>query len=220
MIISRRPRSRVRPGMDQREDLFTSRHCKHSLPCTDQQQAESLASTRNAFARRAFRSTSCRVSVHGVVDAKKKCKKKVRSTSLGHPEHLFAAHCSSPFEALITITNFPSATSGQQSARRHHAGSLCRASMCCSIVLRITKRHTCTLAQSCPTQLQRKHLYAYFIGVHEHRLRLWVVIWIHMDRTTYRYTQHDCKYHRRFCQAWLACDCDVVCLLAPAAGAS
>ena len=72
MIISRRPRSRIRPGMDQRKDLFASRHCKHSLPCTDQQPAESLASTRNAFARRAFRSTSCRVSIHGVVGAKKK----------------------------------------------------------------------------------------------------------------------------------------------------
>ena len=61
----------LKPGMDQRKDLFASRHCKHSLPCTDQQPAESLASTRNAFARRALRSTSCRVSVHGVARAKK-----------------------------------------------------------------------------------------------------------------------------------------------------
>ena len=72
MIISRRPLSRIRPGMAQRKDLFASRHCKHSPPCTNQQPAESLASTRNAFARRAFRSTSCRVSVHGVVGAKNK----------------------------------------------------------------------------------------------------------------------------------------------------
>ena len=29
----------LKPGMDQRKDLFASRHCKHSLPCTDQQPA-------------------------------------------------------------------------------------------------------------------------------------------------------------------------------------
>jgi len=62
----------LKPGMDQRKDLFASRHCKHSLPCTDLQPAEPLASTRNAFARRAVHSTNCRVSGHGVGSGKKK----------------------------------------------------------------------------------------------------------------------------------------------------
>ena len=36
--------------MDLRENIFASLHRKHSLPCTDQQPAESLASMRDAFA--------------------------------------------------------------------------------------------------------------------------------------------------------------------------
>ena len=61
--------ARVLPCACKCEHLFTRRHRKHHLPCTDQQPAESLASTRSAFARRAFRSTGRCVSVRGVVGA-------------------------------------------------------------------------------------------------------------------------------------------------------
>ena len=51
------------------ENLFARRHHKHRLPCTDQQPAESLASTHSAFARRTFRLTNYRINVQCVVGA-------------------------------------------------------------------------------------------------------------------------------------------------------